>query len=227
MIGATITFVRAYAEVNVVVGSEYKFYYDTMSISDVTAVLVTKSVNDSYSITDVAVIESQPNFSDSVSFSDSFDRVVTYSKSISDSFTLDDTLQADSIESDKTNIVTISEVLGFALSRPVTDSISNFSDELTHLFDKGSSDTLTFSDDFSATFIWNRSFSDSASISESQSFNHSKALTDGFTLDDAALINKNYSGTKGNVFSFTDSISITRTHGKALGNMVLGTSTLN
>jgi len=227
MIGATITYVRAYADINVVVGSEYKFYYETMSISEVTAVVLTKPLSDSYAVTDVAIIESQPNFSDSVSFSDNFDRVVSYSRSISDSFTLDDTLQADSIESDKTNIVTISEVLGFALSRPVTDSISNFSDQLTHSFDKGSSDSLSFSDDFSATFIWNRSFSDSASMSVSQSFNHTKALTDGFTLDDAALIDKNYSGTKGNVFSFTDSISITRTHGKALGNMVLGTSTLN
>jgi hypothetical protein len=69
--------------------------------------------------------------------------------------------------------------------------------------------------------------SDTFSYADIQAFVYNKILTDGFTLDDTALINKDCESVKGNVFSVTDSISISRIQGRALGNMVLGSLTLN
>lgn len=227
MIGATITFVKAYADISTVPSSEYKFYYDTLSIADVAAVLITKPFSDSYVFSDVAVIDVSLAASESVSFTDSITRTVTYSRDITDAFTLDDTLQSDSIEATKGNIATLSDVLGIAFSTGFSDQLSSFTENQITSVEKNIPEILTISDDLNATFTWSRSFSDAPSVSDAIALAHSTHITDGFALDDAALVDKNYSGTKGNVFSVTDSISITRTHGRALGNMALGNLTLN
>ena len=227
MIGATVTFVKAYAEISEVTGSEYKFHYDTMSIADVAAVLITKPFSDSYAVSDVAIIDVSLAASESISFTDNITRTVTYSRDITDAFTLDDTLQSDSIEATKGNIATLSDVLGIAFTTGFTDQISSITDNQIATVGKNIPESISFTDDLAATFTWSRSFSDAPSVADAIAFAHSTHLTDGFALDDAALVDKNYSGTKGNVFSVTDSISITRTHGRALGNMALGNLTLN
>jgi hypothetical protein len=227
MVGATITFVKAYAQISQVTGSEYKFYYDTMSITDVAAVLITKPFADGYAVSDVALIDVSLAASEAISFSDSVTRTVTYSRNISDAFTLDDTLQSDSIEATKGNIATLSDVLGIAFTTGFSDQISSITDNQIATVGKNFPENISITDDLSATFAWSRSFSDAPSVADAIAFAHSTHLTDGFALDDAALVDKNYSGTKGNVFSVTDSISITRTHGRALGNMALGNLTLN
>lgn len=227
MIGATITFVKAYAEISEVTGSEYKFYYDTMSIADVAAVLVTKNFSDSYAVSDVAIIDVSLAASESISFTDSITRTVIYSRDITDAFTLDDTLQSDSIEATKGNIATLSDVLGIAFTTGFADQISSITDNQIATVGKNIPESISFTDDLAATFTWSRSFNDAPSVADAIAFAHSTHLTDGFALDDAALVDKNYSGTKGNVFSVTDSISITRTHGRALGNMALNNLTLN
>ena len=227
MIGATITFVKAYAEISEVTGSEYKFHYDTMSIADVAAVLITKPFSDGYAVSDVALIDVSIAASESISFTDSVTRTVTYSRNISDAFTLDETFEADSIDATKGNIATLSDVLGIAFSTGFSDQISSITDNQIASVGKNVSESISFTDDLSATFTWSRSFSDTPSVADAIAFATSQLLTDGFALDDAALVDKNYSGTKGNVFSVTDSISITRTHGRALGNMALGNLTLN
>ena len=100
----------------------------------------------------------------------------------------------------------MSEALAQTIAKAIADN-ATLSEVLTTLSGKGLSDSISFTD--------------------TQGFAHSKSLSDGFTLDDAALVNKNYSGNKGNVFSISDQISISRTHGKALGNMALNSLTLN
>ena len=68
---------------------------------------------------------------------------------------------------------------------------------------------------------------ESLTLSEVQALTHNKVIPDAFTLDDAALVNKNYTGVKGNVFGFTDVIVVSKSSNQALGNMLLGSLTLN
>ena len=253
MIRATITFVKAYADVDyikasavdhkIVPESEYKFYYEILTLSEVVAVALSKNVGDSFAYTDVAIIDMTKGLSDSFAFVDTLTRTVTYNREFSDAFTLDDISQVDKhIGSNKGNITTLTDILGFGLTKPLTDSMSfsdvlangvakvladsfSFSDSEILDIGKGLSDSYSFSD--SQNYNLSKGESDSFSYADAQAFTHSKILADAFTLDDATLVNKNYSGVKGNVFSFTDTISISRTHGSALGFMVLGTTTLN
>ena len=95
MIGATITFVRASIEWKIVPTSEYKFFYDTVSIGEAAAVLLAKAEVDSYQFTDVAIVHANKVFGHSISFADDFAKVVAYSRQFTDGFALDDTAQVD------------------------------------------------------------------------------------------------------------------------------------
>tara|TARA_R110000824_G_scaffold166164_3_gene342845 strand:- start:131 stop:892 length:762 start_codon:yes stop_codon:yes gene_type:complete len=253
MIRATITIVKAYADVDYIKAtavdylmtpeSEYRFEYETLTLSEVAAVLLTKNLSDSFAYTDVAILDMSKGLAHNFAFADSLDRTVNYYRSITDAFTLDDIAQVEKdIGANKGNIATITDILGYGFTKPLTDT-TTLSDVLAGLVAKVLSDSFSFSDSesldigqglahsfsFSDSQNYNlgKGESDSFSYADVQAFTHSKSLTDAFTLDDATLVNKNYSGVKGNVFSFTDTISISRTHGAALGFMVLGTTTLN
>jgi len=91
--------------------------------------------------------------------------------------------------------------------------------------DKPYSDSLSCTD--SAGLGYEKPLTETLSVSEQSVFTHNKILTDGFTLDDTAQVDKECTSVKGNVFSVTDSISLSRIQGRALGNMVLGSLTLN
>ena len=106
----------------------------------------------------------------------------------------------------------------------LTDSFS-FSDSASLASSKVLTDSYTFSD--SQIYNVGKGVSDTFSYADIQAFVHNKILTDGFTLDDTAQVDKDCTSVKGNVFSVTDSISISRIQGRALGNMVLGSLTLN
>jgi hypothetical protein len=253
MIRATITIVKAYADVDYIKASaadylmtpesEYKFEYETLTLSEVVAVLLNKNFTDSFAYTDVAILDMSKGLADNFAFADSLARTVTYNRELSDAFTLDDISQIDKhIGSNKGNIATLTDILGYGLTKPLTDTTTlsdvlaslvakvladsfSFSDATSLDSTKGLSDSYSFSD--SQNYNLGKGESDSFSYADAQAFTHSKSLADAFTLDDATLVNKNYSGVKGNVFSFTDTISIARIHGRCLGNMTLGTTTLN
>ena len=54
-----------------------------------------------------------------------------------------------------------------------------------------------------------------------------KTFTDAFTLDDSALIDKNYFGNKGNVVGVTDQVTVDYYYGGLLGQRPLNTISLN
>jgi hypothetical protein len=54
-----------------------------------------------------------------------------------------------------------------------------------------------------------------------------KTFTDTFTLDDSALIDKNYFGNKGNVVGVTDQVTVDYYYGGLLGQRPLNTISLN
>ena len=85
-------------------------------------------------------------------------------------------------------------------------------------------ETLTLSE---AVVVTANYHTESLTLSEVQALTHNKVIPDAFTLDDAALVNKNYTGVKGNVFGFTDVIVVSKSSNQALGNMLLGSLTLN
>ena len=228
MISATITFIRASADWKIVSNPEYEFYYDTQSIGDAAAVLLAKAEADSYQFTDVAIVHANKGLGHSISFADSLARSVIYARQFTDAFALDDTAQTDKdINANKGNIVQFTDVLLFDFGRQVNDTMDGFTDVLTTDFVKGETETLNVSDDLARVVVWSRGFGHSFGFTETTALSHNKVLASAFGMDSATLVNKNYTGTKGNVFTFSEQVAISRTHGKALGNMMLGTLTLN
>ena len=228
MISATITFIRASADWSIVPNSEYEFYYDTLSIGEAAAVLLAKPLGNSYQVTDVAIVHANKGLSHAISFADDFAKVVAYSRQFTDGFALDDTAQVDkSINANKGNITQVTDVFGFQFSRPLADNMNGFTEVLASDINKPETDALSVSDDLARVVVWSRGFGHSVSIAEAAAISYSKVLTDAFGMDSATLVNKNYTGAKGNVFTFSEQVAISRTHGKALGNMMLGTLTLN
>ena len=228
MIGATITFVRASIEWKIVPTSEYEFYYDTVSIGEAAAVLLAKAEVDGYQVTDVAIVHANKGLGHAISFADSLARSVIYARQFTDAFALDDTAQVDkSINANKGNIAQVNDVLAYDFTRPINETMDGFTDVYVSSFNKPETDSFNVSDDLARVVVWSRGFGHSVSIAEAAAISYSKVLTDAFGMDSATLVNKNYTGAKGNVFTFSEQVAISRTHGKALGNMMLGTLTLN
>jgi hypothetical protein len=237
-IRATITFVKPHASVSyvsasaadfkIVPESEYIFHYETLTLSELNVVLLNKPLTDGITTGDFAIVSANKGLSHSISFADDLARSVIYARQFTDGFALDDTSQVDKdINAVKGNITQITDVLGFAFSRPLADSTNGFTEVFVSSFNKPETDGFSVSDDLARVVVWSRGFGHSVSIAESEAISYSKVLTDAFGMDSATLVNKNYTGTKGNVFTFSEQVAISRTHGKALGNMMLGTLTLN
>jgi len=231
---ATISFVKPYADLSYqkLEATDIKFAdflmlfeTDTVLLSDVIGVLTAKNFSETLTITEAQFFDTTKVLADSVSVSDVFVNAVNYVKAFSDSFTLEDEfVGADTFQRAKNNVATLSDVIGLSASKPLTQSVL-ISEVLAQTFAKAIADDATLSDVLIALIA--KGLSDAISFTDTQSFTHSKSLTDSFALDDAALVNKNYTGNKGNVFSISDQISISRTHGAALGNMTLNSLTLN
>ena len=228
MISATITFIRASADWSIVPNSEYEFYYDTLSIGEAAAVVLVKAEADGYQVTDVAIVHANKGLGHAISFADSLARSVEYSRQFTSSFALDDTAETDKdINANKGNIAQISDVLLYDFGRPLNTTMDGFTDVLVNHFNKPETDDFGFSDSLARVVVWSRGFGHSFGFTETTALSHNKVLASAFGMDSATLVNKNYTGTKGNVFTFSEQVAISRTHGKALGNMMLGTLTLN
>jgi hypothetical protein len=139
------------------------------------------------SISDLSILVVQKEFSDSLgTFSDYTMSVVD--KGIEDSVGTPDALtyQLTTRYADSAVLV---ELISNNPAKNVADSLGTFSDYAVPVVDKGVEDSVGTPDIFTRTVEYSRTF------------------TDAFALDDATTVNKNYSGTKGNVFAFSDSNS--------------------
>ena len=146
-----------------------------------------KVLADSYTVGDVIelTVSFVRSFTDSYSFtdSDSYDFI----KNVADAFTLDDSaLINKDFTGNKGNILGFSDLLGSDFGKVLTDNISQL-DEVSILQGLNKSDSTSLSDTYKTTL--------------------NKAISDAFTLDDSALIDKDYFGNKGNVFGFSDVLS--------------------
>lgn len=228
MIGATINFTRAYAEVRTVVGNEFQFFTNSLSIGEVAVVVLTKAETDGYTITDVSLVHANKGLAHAISFADDLVKSVIYQRQITDGFTLDDISKVDKdVDAVQGNIATMLDVHGFAFSTPLNDTMASFSEVVNSHLNKAESDSFSFTDSLERVVVWSRGLGHSVNLTEATALTYNKVLTDGFVLDSATLVNKNFDSTKGNVFTFSDQVAISRTHGRALGNMMLGTLKLN
>ena len=99
-----------------------------------------------------------------------------------------------------------SEITAFVHSKGLTDS-AIVVDSSSVSLNKPKTDSFGMSDNNVVASGVNPS--DSISFSDSHDRTLSKALSDAFALDDSALINKDFTGSKGNVFGFSDVLSKT------------------
>jgi hypothetical protein len=124
-------------------------------------------------------------FTDSFNINDELSH--SFIKSVEDAFTLDDSaLINKDFTGNKGNVFGFSDLLGNDFGKILIDSISNL-DEISFIQGLNKSDSTTLSDIYKTTL--------------------NKAISDEFTLDDSALIDKDYFGNKDNVFNFNDVLS--------------------
>ena len=170
-----------------------KLLTDSYTLGDVNALLVSKASQDSFGMSDEAYS--------------------TFSKVITDAFTLDD---ASTIDKDyygsKGNIVGLTETFVSATDyiRNLTDGTALGSEELNSnlLGGQGTADTRFIIQDESTVVVdYIREFTDSYSFADDTVYTFVKNINDAFTLDDSALINKDFTGDKGNAFGFSDVLS--------------------
>ena len=198
---------------------------DSAIVVDSSSVSLNKSKTDSFGMSDNNVVASGVNPSDSISFSDSHDR--TLSKVLSDTFALDDSaLINKDFTGSKGNVFGFSDVLSktVGFNRAFTDAFS-FSDDSVRSLNKGINDSSVLNDLLS--------FSQTKKISEILTFNDDygvqleKTLSDSFTLDDSALVNKDYFGNKGNIVGISDQVTVDYYYGGLVGQRPLNTMSFN
>ena len=280
-IRATITVVRASAEPTYVALSasttnvnleaiatlnyDYKnqYFYDTSTLSEVQFVLVEKNLSETLTIDETVGLDYSKPKVETLALVETFVKAVTFNRSFTDAFTLDDLSQIDKdyfgakgnvafmtdiIGLDQEKVLsdsyTVADVVTIAVNyiRPYADSytladessfmfVKNVEDAITlddtslinKDFDNQSQNTFGFTDllgnDFGKVLVENISHldevsilqglnkSDSTTLSDTYERELNKAISDAFTLDDSALIDKDYFGDKGNVLGFSDVLS--------------------
>ena len=156
-------------------------------MTDIIGLDQSKVLTDSYTVADVVniVVDYLRPHSDSYSVTD--DSRFTFVKNVEDAITLDDTsLINKDFSNQSQNSLGFTDLLGNDFGKALIDNISQL-DEVSILHGLNKSDSTTLSDTYKTTL--------------------NKAISDAFTLDDSALIDKDYFGNKGNVFSFSDVLS--------------------
>jgi len=98
------------------------------------------------------------------------------------------------------------EHFGATVSKPFTD-ITNVDDVISLSPSKVIGESLTFSDGYGLQL--------------------EKTLSDGFALDDSALVDKDYFGNKGNIVGLSDVVVVNLVQSNVLGGKALNTMSLN
>lgn len=129
---------------------------DTLTMSDLTALVLTTNKTDSFALVDSDSLSLSKPVSDSFSFADSVSKAVTYSRAFSDFFILDDTATVDAIsknvDSDKTNILSLSDLHTLSFDKRFTDSFS-FTESQYFSVDKPITDSFSLSENVTVVLL--------------------------------------------------------------------------
>ena len=200
---------------------------ESLTFTDEYGLQLEKRVNDAFTLDDAALVDKDffGNKGNVLSFSDVFSRAVAFNRAYTDSYTVSDESVLNTTKG-ATDSVSFSEVFAKSLtySKAFTDSTS-FTDSEAKELDKGLSDTASIADTLALTP--SKELSDGFTFTDSNTLQLEKAIFDGISLDDAALVNKNYNGTKGNVVGVSDVVAINHLRSKALNATTLNTMSLN
>jgi len=233
-IKATITVVRAKADTKYVSPSAIAFvnpdsknqwFYDTYALGDVNVLVINKNLSDLIPLADDSSWNLGKNKVETLALVESFVRAVSYNRVFTDAFTLDDVSQIDKdFYGNKGNVAFITDIIGLDHNKILTDSYT-VTDviNIAMLFVREFSDSTTLSD--YSNYDYGKNKTEILSISEAQSKDLSnpksdtfslvevysnalaKFITDAFTLDDSALVDKDFFGNKGNVLGLTEVIA--------------------
>ena len=182
---------------------------DEFPLSDVRFSLVEKNLSETVTLDDVVGWSYDKSKLETLALVESFAKVVSYNRAFNDAFTLDDLSQIDKdFYGNKGNVAFMLDIIGLTYHKDFTNKNQLNLGTLNsgELNDDGSEDDrrVTVSDVVTLALDWVRTFTDSYSFTDTNSYEFIKNVEDAFTLDDTSLINKDFYGDKGNVFGFSD-----------------------
>ena len=128
----------------------------TMTESHASAVSIAKS--DSFSMSEQASSLTGKALADALSVAESLSRAVTYNRTFTDAFSMDDAATVNALVKDhantKTNVFTFADSQTFGFGKAATDTFS-FADDEDFAFGKGLSDSVTVTENFSFALFSN------------------------------------------------------------------------
>ena len=176
------------------------------AFTDILGLTYEKNLTDNYTVGDFVAAAVNKVAQDSFSFTDT--SYSTFSKVVNDAFTLDDSALIDKdFYGNKGNVLGVADIFARAVdykrrfpgNLPLGSNLLN-----SNSLDASSTpDTRVIVED-KATVLSKKSFNETLGFSDYSNRTINKVIIDAFSLDDSALINKDFVGNKGNVFSFAD-----------------------
>ena len=199
---------------------------DSFSFSDSYTRVLNKVLTDAFTLDDASLVDKNyyGNKGNTLSFTEVVTLAVEFKRSFSHSTTLSDALEF--VTGKKLNDpVGFTEILATSLGKPLTES-TTINDVLSLAQYKNNSDDIAVGDSL-VTLTGKQIDNDLFTMSDVYGLQLQKSLSDGFALDDAALVDKNYYGNKGNIVGLNDLLTISHIESKLLGNKILNKMTLN
>ena len=153
---------------------------------------------------------------------------LTHNKVFTDSYTVGDVVSVvNTFKREFTDTFKIYDENPNALNVNLLNSQAMNAQDTPFLVDRGldKGDALGFSE--ITAFNHAKVLSDLATFNDVYGLQLVKTLSDSFTLDDDALVNKNYIGNKGNIMSLSDLVAVNLIRSNQLGTRNLNTMPLN
>ena len=252
-IRATVSFVKAKFEANYINVSaqdfrvrarsfDNPFFSDTLTLNEIIVFAYTKVESDIIAIADVNIFQVTKPIPDNLSIGDVVLTEASYLRSITSNLTINDVVNSIIKGNSETDQTTLDEIIGVDYTTTETDSFA-YTDLLSHLMSKIETDNFTVSSSQvlqprkseseilsigdSDIFNFGKNEIDLLNFTDAQVFQHAKTLGSGFTLTSILQVGNEFIEDDTDLLSFSDTITISRVHGRALGNMVLGSTTLN
>ena len=253
MIRATVSFIKGQAEPNYINVSaqdfrvrarsfDNPFFVEVLTLGEVVGFAYAKPETDNFAVADVNIFEIKKPVPDNISFGDSVLVEGAYLRSITSALTLNDVINSINTGESETSITNLNELIGLDYTTTEISSLT-YNDLLSHLLSKIELDSVTFSSTAvlqprkielenltigdSDILEFGKNQPDELIFSDNQSFQHAKTFGSGFTLTSVINVGNEFLEDDTDIFSFSDTIAISRVHGRALGNMVLGSTQLN
>ena len=215
-----------YVEVDVVAyidtSSDNQWAYETVPLGDVRFNLLEKNLADLTTLGDAPTWQYFKNKTETLVFSEEFARVVAYQRDFNDAFTLDDLSQIDKdFYGNKGNIFGFTDIVGLTHQKVLTDDYT-VGDVFTKVieFYRDFSETLALSEEREFEVLKTEgdnlsmgslpmlgvtlSKEDTYTVGDTSFNSLVKNLVDAFALDDSALVDKDFFGSKGNVLGLSE-----------------------